>query len=78
MGADVPTASARFWRGGKGCVWESFETHSQCHHKFSSDVSNFFNFRSLPCFLLCSTDFDANNIFKAFFGGPGGFSFEGE
>lgn len=22
-------------------------------------------------------DFDANNIFKAFFGGPGGFSFEG-
>lgn len=24
-----------------------------------------------------STDFDANNIFKAFFGGPGGFSFEG-
>jgi len=24
-----------------------------------------------------SPDFDANNIFKAFFGGPGGFSFEG-
>lgn len=23
------------------------------------------------------SDFDANNIFKAFFGGPGGFSFEG-
>lgn len=23
-------------------------------------------------------DFDANNIFKAFFGGPGGFSFEGK
>lgn len=29
----------------------------------------------VPCF---SPDFDANNIFKAFFGGPGGFSFEGE
>lgn len=26
----------------------------------------------------CDTDFDANNIFKAFFGGPGGFSFEGK
>lgn len=34
------------------------------------DVSSF----SLPC---CRPDFDANNIFKAFFGGPGGFSFEG-
>lgn len=44
----------------------------------SSHMSNFFNFRSLSCFLLCSIDFDANNIFKAFFGGPGGFSFEGE
>lgn len=28
-------------------------------------------------FLFFPTDFDANNIFKAFFGGPGGFSFEG-
>lgn len=28
-------------------------------------------------FLLLSSDVDANNIFKAFFGGPGGFSFEG-
>lgn len=30
--------------------------------------------------LICiffTPDFDANNIFKAFFGGPGGFSFEG-
>lgn len=26
---------------------------------------------------LSPPDFDANNIFKAFFGGPGGFSFEG-
>jgi len=44
----------------------------------SSDMSNFFHFLSLSCFLFCCTDFDANNIFKAFFGGPGGFSFEGE
>lgn len=28
-------------------------------------------------FFLSPPDFDANNIFKAFFGGPGGFSFEG-
>lgn len=28
-------------------------------------------------FLFFPVDFDANNIFKAFFGGPGGFSFEG-
>lgn len=27
--------------------------------------------------VLSLPDFDANNIFKAFFGGPGGFSFEG-
>lgn len=27
--------------------------------------------------ILSPPDFDANNIFKAFFGGPGGFSFEG-
>lgn len=27
---------------------------------------------------FCLPDFDANNIFKAFFGGPGGFSFEGK
>lgn len=36
-------------------------------------LSNFFFF-----FFCLSSDFDANNIFKAFFGGPGGFSFEGE
>lgn len=28
-------------------------------------------------FVFSLSDFDANNIFKAFFGGPGGFSFEG-
>lgn len=31
----------------------------------------------LTCFLSLA-DFDANNIFKAFFGSPGGFSFEGD
>lgn len=38
---------------------------------FTNCMSSFF-------VLFCSlSDFDANNIFKAFFGGPGGFSFEG-
>lgn len=36
----------------------------------SSWKVSLFTFSSPP-------DFDANNIFKAFFGGPGGFSFEG-
>ncbi len=31
----------------------------------------------LLLFICSFSDFDANNIFKAFFGGPGGFSFEG-
>ena len=45
-------------------IWESFG-------------DPFFTFLCFLCFLFYSADFDANNIFKAFFGGPGGFSFEG-
>lgn len=38
-----------------------------------SDMAFFF----FLFFILSPSDFDANNIFKAFFGSPGGFSFEG-
>ena len=64
---------------GKGRKWllsgRALETHSLLSS--SSDTSDFFTFLCFLCFLFYSADFDANNIFKAFFGGPGGFSFEG-
>ncbi|XP_037587608.1 dnaJ homolog subfamily C member 7 [Cebus imitator] len=75
-GAGLLTCSLKCWeRRGVRLSGTALETCSQCH-QFSSDLSNLFTFSSLPCYLPCCTDFDANNIFKAFFGGPGGFSFE--
>lgn len=54
---------------------KALETH--CHDKFHFKHFYFFHLFVPSLFLTLPTDFDANNIFKAFFGGPGGFSFEG-
>lgn len=53
-------------------MWEGGGRHClQCVRSVVSDCQGHTHvFVSFP-------DFDANNIFKAFFGGPGGYSFEG-
>lgn len=57
-------------QGGRSWGWTRLKCRSEVGIQFIlTETSSVFVF--LP------PDFDANNIFKAFFGAPGGFSFEG-
>lgn len=57
-------------QGGRSWGWTRLKFRSEVGRQFILTETSL-------VFVFSPPDFDANNIFKAFFGGPGGFSFEG-